>query len=72
MSPHPRHKQRGAIGLMAAGVLAFVLVFTLLIVDSGRLSLEKRKLQGSPVWPALGPQITAFFERIGDALTPAA
>ncbi|WP_439863319.1 pilus assembly protein TadG-related protein [Pseudomonas antarctica] len=46
MSPHPRQKQRGAIGLMAVGVLAFVLVFTLLIVDSGRLSLEKRKLQG--------------------------
>ncbi|WP_426134732.1 pilus assembly protein TadG-related protein [Pseudomonas sp. PWP3-1b2] len=46
MSPHPRHKQRGAIGLMAVGVLAFALVFTLLVVDSGRLSLEKRKLQG--------------------------
>ncbi|MGB3127246.1 MAG: pilus assembly protein TadG-related protein [Pseudomonas sp.] len=46
MSPHLHDKQRGAIGLMAVGVLALVLVFTLLVVDSGRLYLEKRKLQG--------------------------
>lgn len=46
MSPHVHPKQRGAIGLMAVGVLAFVLMCTLLVVDSGRLYLEKRKLQG--------------------------
>ncbi|GAB5338625.1 pilus assembly protein TadG-related protein [Pseudomonas fluorescens] len=46
MSPRLACKQRGAIGLMAAGVLALVLVCTLLVVDSGRLYLEKRKLQG--------------------------
>lgn len=46
MSPRFHGKQRGAIGLMAVGVLAVVLVCTLLVVDSGRLYLEKRKLQG--------------------------
>ncbi|MFL1541808.1 pilus assembly protein TadG-related protein [Pseudomonas sp. O39] len=46
MSPRLAYKQRGAIGLMAVGVLALVLVCTLLVVDSGRLYLEKRKLQG--------------------------
>ncbi|WP_395609326.1 pilus assembly protein TadG-related protein [Pseudomonas sp. B22129] len=46
MSPHFHHTQRGAIGLIAVGVLAFVLMCTLLVVDSGRLYLEKRKLQG--------------------------
>ncbi len=46
MSPRFHGKQRGAIGLMAAGVLALVLVFLLLVIDSGRLYLEKRKLQG--------------------------
>lgn len=46
MSLHCQHKQRGAIGLIAVGVLAFVLMCTLLVVDSGRLYLEKRKLQG--------------------------
>lgn len=46
MSPRLHGKQRGAIGLMAVGVLALVLAFTLLAVDSGRLYLEKRKLQG--------------------------
>ena len=45
MSPRFGSKQRGAIGLMAAGTLALALVFTLLAVDSGRLYLEKRKLQ---------------------------
>jgi uncharacterized membrane protein len=45
MSSRPRSDQRGAIGLMAAGTLALALVFTLLAVDSGRLYLEKRKLQ---------------------------
>ncbi|MGX5793836.1 pilus assembly protein TadG-related protein [Pseudomonas sp. E2-15] len=46
MSPRFQCKQRGAIGLMAVGVLAVVLAFTLLVIDSGRLYLEKRKLQG--------------------------
>ncbi|WLH69131.1 pilus assembly protein TadG-related protein [Pseudomonas sp. FP2309] len=45
MSPRFRSQQRGAIGLMAAGTLALALVFLLLAVDSGRLYLEKRKLQ---------------------------
>lgn len=45
MSPRLRSGQRGAIGLMAAGTLAVALVFMLLTVDSGRLYLEKRKLQ---------------------------
>ena len=38
-------RQRGAIGLMAAGTLALALAFTLLVIDSGRLYLEKRSLQ---------------------------
>ncbi|KAA0949267.1 MULTISPECIES: pilus assembly protein TadG-related protein [unclassified Pseudomonas] len=37
--------QRGAIGLIAVCVMALALVCTLLVVDSGRLYLEKRKLQ---------------------------
>lgn len=45
MSPRFGSRRRGAIGLMAAGTLALALVFTLLAVDSGRLYLEKRKLQ---------------------------
>lgn len=45
MSPRPGFRQRGAIGLMAAGTLAVAMVFMLLAVDSGRLYLEKRKLQ---------------------------
>ena len=38
-------QQRGAIGLMAAVTLGMVLLFMLLVVDSGRLFLEQRKLQ---------------------------
>ncbi|MHC8289156.1 pilus assembly protein TadG-related protein [Pseudomonas sp. XS1P51] len=38
-------RQRGAIGLMAALTLGLVLGFMLLVVDTGRLYLEKRKLQ---------------------------
>ena len=38
-------QQRGAIGLMAAVTLGMVLLFMLLMVDSGRLFLEQRKLQ---------------------------
>ncbi|NMZ37140.1 pilus assembly protein TadG-related protein [Pseudomonas proteolytica] len=45
MSPRLRSGQRGAIGLVFAGTLALALVFLLLVVDSGRLYLEKRKLQ---------------------------
>lgn len=45
MSPRLRSRQRGAIGLMAAGTMAVALVFMLLAIDSGRLYLEKRKVQ---------------------------
>lgn len=38
-------RQRGAIGLMAAITLGMALLFMLLVVDSGRLYLEQRKLQ---------------------------
>ncbi|MGY2341801.1 pilus assembly protein TadG-related protein [Pseudomonas sp. SDO5532_S415] len=38
-------RQRGAIGLMAVGTLALALGFMLLVIDSGRLYLEQRKLQ---------------------------
>ncbi|NVZ71046.1 pilus assembly protein TadG-related protein [Pseudomonas costantinii] len=38
-------RQRGVIGLMGAGTLGLALLFLLLVVDSGRLYLEKRKLQ---------------------------
>ncbi|NVZ22472.1 pilus assembly protein TadG-related protein [Pseudomonas costantinii] len=46
MSPRFHNKQQGVIGLMAAGVLSLVLICTLLVVDSGRLYLQKRELQG--------------------------
>lgn len=46
MSPRLRSRQRGAIGLTAALTLGLALVFLLLVIDSGRLYLEKRKLQG--------------------------
>ncbi|ASV36481.1 hypothetical protein CI807_09895 [Pseudomonas sp. NS1(2017)] len=45
MSPQLGSRQRGAIGLMAAGTLAVAMVFMLLALDSGRLYLEKRRLQ---------------------------
>ncbi|WLH82275.1 pilus assembly protein TadG-related protein [Pseudomonas sp. FP2338] len=38
-------RQRGAIGLIGALTLGIALLFLLLVVDSGRLYLEKRKLQ---------------------------
>lgn len=38
-------RQRGAIGLVGAVTLGIALLFVLLVVDSGRLYLEKRKLQ---------------------------
>ena len=42
---HGPARQRGAIGLMAALTLALALGFTVLVIDSGRLYLEQRKLQ---------------------------
>ncbi|OPA95291.1 hypothetical protein BFW87_14710 [Pseudomonas fluorescens] len=45
MSSRLGSRQRGAIGLMAAATLSLALIFLLLAVDSGRLYLEKRKLQ---------------------------
>lgn len=38
-------RQRGAIGLMAAATLSLAVVLMLLVVDTGRLYLEQRKLQ---------------------------
>lgn len=38
-------RQRGAIGLMAVLTLGMALAFLLIVVDSGRLYLEKRSLQ---------------------------
>ncbi|MFJ2367591.1 pilus assembly protein TadG-related protein [Pseudomonas sp. NPDC087697] len=38
-------RQRGAIGLLAAMTFGLALLFALLVVDSGRLYLEQRKLQ---------------------------
>jgi len=40
-----RDRQRGAIGLMAALTMALALLCMLVVVDSGRLFLEKRTLQ---------------------------
>ncbi|NYH08307.1 pilus assembly protein TadG-related protein [Pseudomonas moraviensis] len=49
MSRHPQcggpARQRGAIGLMAAATLSLALVLMLLVVDTGRLYMEQRKLQ---------------------------
>ncbi|WP_449430006.1 pilus assembly protein TadG-related protein [Pseudomonas putida] len=65
-------RQRGAIGLMAAVTLGLALLFMLLVVDSGRLYLEQRKLQRIADMAALeaagqyatctgnGPQATAI------------
>ncbi|RMU35565.1 hypothetical protein ALP32_04526, partial [Pseudomonas avellanae] len=38
-------RQRGAIGLIAALTLGLALLCALVVVDSGRLYLEKRSLQ---------------------------
>lgn len=38
-------RQHGAIGLMAAATLSLALVLMLLVVDTGRLYMEQRKLQ---------------------------
>ncbi|UWF50020.1 pilus assembly protein TadG-related protein [Pseudomonas sp. N3-W] len=49
MSPRSQFRgparQRGAIGLLAAMTLSLALVLMLLVVDTGRLYLEQRKLQ---------------------------
>ena len=49
MSPRSQFRgpaqQRGAIGVMAAATFGLALLFALLVVDSGRLYLEQRKLQ---------------------------
>lgn len=49
MSPrlqfHGPARQRGAIGLVAALTLGLAMMFMLLVLDSGRLYLEQRKLQ---------------------------
>lgn len=45
MQFHGPVRQRGAIGLIAALTLSLALGFMLLVVDTGRLYLEKRKLQ---------------------------
>jgi uncharacterized membrane protein len=42
---HGPARQRGAIGLMAALTLAMALLFLVVVVDTGRLYLEKRNLQ---------------------------
>lgn len=63
MSPPLRSRQRGAIGLMAALTLGLALVFLLLVIDSGRLYLEKRKLQGIADMAAL-----EAVQRNGDCL----
>jgi uncharacterized membrane protein len=60
-------RQRGAIGLMAALTLALALGFTLLVIDTGRLYLEQRKLQRLADVAAL-----EAVSRNGDCLTPAA
>ncbi|WP_077046812.1 pilus assembly protein TadG-related protein [Pseudomonas sp. KK4] len=59
-------RQRGAIGLMAAGTLALALGFTLLVIDSGRLYLEQRKLQRVADVAAL-----EAVSRNGDCVSPA-
>jgi len=49
MSPLKRftgpRRQRGAIGLMAAVTLGLALLLMVVVVDSGRLYMEQRKLQ---------------------------
>lgn len=45
MSPLNHLQQRGAIGIMAVGTLALALLCMLVVLDTGRLYLEKRTLQ---------------------------
>ncbi|MGE8386643.1 MAG: pilus assembly protein TadG-related protein [Pseudomonas sp.] len=72
MVPSSATRQRGAIGLMAVTTLAMALLFLLVVLDSGRLYLEQRKLQRIADMAALeaagqyalcsgsGPQATAI------------
>lgn len=70
-------RQRGAIGLMAAGTLALALGFTLLVIDTGRLYMEQRKLQRIADVAALeavgrnGDCLPATFSAAGYALESA-
>lgn len=59
-------RQRGAIGLIGALTLTMALLATLLVVDSGRLYLEKRKLQQIADTAAL-----EAVSRKGSCVTPA-
>lgn len=43
--PPPRRAQRGAIGIFGVLALVITLAFAVLAVDTGRLALEKRRLQ---------------------------
>jgi uncharacterized membrane protein len=56
-------RQRGAIGLIAAVTLGTALVFLLLVIDSSRLYVEKRKLQSIADMAAL-----EAVQRKGDCL----
>ncbi|MDP9653248.1 UNVERIFIED_ORG: putative membrane protein [Pseudomonas putida] len=60
-------RQRGAIGLMAALTLTLALGFMLLVVDTGRLYLEQRKLQR-----IADVAVLEAVARNGDCLVPAA
>ncbi|MFF7062101.1 pilus assembly protein TadG-related protein [Pseudomonas sp. NPDC008258] len=72
MVPSSAARQRGAIGLMAVVTLGLALLFMLVVLDSGRLYLEQRKLQRIADMSALeaagqfavctgsGPQATAI------------
>jgi uncharacterized membrane protein len=44
-SPGSRHRQRGAIGLVGVITLLMALLFTALVVDTGRLWMQHRHLQ---------------------------
>ena len=45
LSPDSRHRQRGAIGLVGVVTLLMAVLFTALVVDTGRLWMQHRHLQ---------------------------
>ena len=45
LSPGSRHRQRGAIGLVGVIILLMAVLFTALVVDTGRLWMQHRHLQ---------------------------
>jgi len=45
LSPGSRHRQRGAIGLVGVVTLLMAVLFTALVVDTGRLWMQHRHLQ---------------------------